>query len=82
MVASVLFGVAEIQRTQIRERQAAGIAAAKARGVYQGRKKGTFKASPKRAKTLRDQGLKQREIATALGISERTVRQYLSRPLH
>lgn len=34
MVASVLFGVAEIQRTQIRERQAAGIAVAKKQGVY------------------------------------------------
>ena len=77
MVASVLFGVAEIQRTQIRERQAAGIAVAKAKGAYKGRKTGTTKADPKRARELREQGLKQREIATALGVSARVVRRYL-----
>jgi DNA invertase Pin-like site-specific DNA recombinase len=77
MVASVLFGVAEIQRTQIRERQAAGIAVAKRQGVYKGRKTGTTKADPKRARKLRDQGLKQHEIAIALGVSTRVVRRYL-----
>jgi DNA invertase Pin-like site-specific DNA recombinase len=37
MVASVLFGMAEIDSEYRRERQAAGIAVAKARGVYRGR---------------------------------------------
>ena len=77
MVASVLFGVAEIQRTQIRERQAAGIAVAKSKGVYRGRRKGATKADPKRARKLREQGLKQAEIAAALGVSTRVVRRYL-----
>lgn len=77
IVASVLFGVAEIQHTQIRERQAAGIAVAKQKGVYQGRKKGTTKAKPKRARDLTEQGLRQREIAVAMQVSERTVRAYL-----
>lgn len=77
MVASVLFDVAEIQHTQIRERQAAGIAVAKQHGVYKGRRKGTTKADPARARALRDQGLKQAEIATALGVSMRVVRRYL-----
>ncbi len=36
-----------------KERQAAGIAAAKERGVYSGRKQGTTKAKPERAKALR-----------------------------
>lgn len=40
MVASVLFGVAEIELEYRRERQAAGIRVAKKRGVYRGRKKG------------------------------------------
>jgi DNA invertase Pin-like site-specific DNA recombinase len=77
IVASVLFGIAEIQRTQIRERQAAGIALAKERGSYTGRKKGTTKAKPKRARDLCEQGLTQREIAAAMNMSERTVRSYL-----
>ncbi len=77
IVASVLFGVAEMQRTQIRERQAAGIALAKERGVYKGRQKGTTKARPQRARDLCEQGLTHKEIAAAMEISERTVRNYL-----
>jgi DNA invertase Pin-like site-specific DNA recombinase len=78
IVASVLFGIAEIQRSQIRERQAAGIALAKERGVYTGRKKGTTTARPQRARDLCEQGLTQKEIATAMHVSERTVRSYLT----
>ncbi|MDH3603913.1 MAG: recombinase family protein [Candidatus Tectomicrobia bacterium] len=77
IVASILFGMAEIQLTQIRERQAAGIALAKQRGVYKGRKKGTTKARPQRARELCEQGLTHKEIATAMQVSERTVRYYL-----
>ena len=78
MVASVLFAIAEIEREQTRERQAAGIEVAKAKGIYKGRKKGTTKAKPKRAKELQAQGLKPPEIAKALGITDRTVFRYLS----
>jgi DNA invertase Pin-like site-specific DNA recombinase len=77
MVASVLFGLAEIEWEYRRERQAAGIAVAKAQGVYRGRQKGTTKAQPQRAATLRQRGLTVLEIATALGVSERTVFRYL-----
>ena len=77
MVASVLFGLAEIEWEYRRERQAAGIAVAKAQGVYHGRQKGTTKAQPQRAQTLRQRGLTVVEIATALGISERTAFRYL-----
>ena len=77
LVAGVLFGIAEIEREHIRERQAAGIAAAKGKGVYTGRKKGTTKAKPARAKALREQGLNNGEIAAALNVTERTVRNYL-----
>ncbi|MGY8660307.1 MAG: hypothetical protein ACKVKH_16920 [Verrucomicrobiales bacterium] len=38
------------------ERQAAGIRVAKTRGVYQGRKKGTTKAKPQRARILQKTG--------------------------
>jgi DNA invertase Pin-like site-specific DNA recombinase len=78
MVASVLFGLAEIKWEYRRERQAAGIAVAKARGGYRGRRKGTTKAKPQRAQALRQTGLTVPEIARALGIGERTVFRYLA----
>jgi DNA invertase Pin-like site-specific DNA recombinase len=78
MVASVLFGLAEIELEYRRERQAAGIAVAKRRGVYHGRRKGTTKGKPDRARQLRDQGLSVSEIAHALAVSDRTVFRYLA----
>ena len=78
MVAAVLFGIADIEHEYIRERQAAGIDAAKKRGVYKGRKAGTTKGNPARAHELRSQGLKVKEIANALGVSERTASNYLA----
>lgn len=77
MVASVMFGLAEIELEYRRERQAAGIRVAKERGAYHGRQKGTTKAKPERARTLHQQGLTASEIAKALGVSERTVFRYL-----
>lgn len=80
MVASVLFGLAEIESGYRRERQAAGIAEAKGRGVYRGRQPGTTKAPSLRARELRSRGLTTQEIATALGVSRRTVFRYLATP--
>ena len=77
MICSILLGVAEMEQETRKERQAAGIAAAKERGVYLGRKAGTTKAKPKRAATLAARGLTHTEIATALGVSRRTVIRYL-----
>ena len=78
MMASVMFGLAEIELEYRRERQAAGISVAKKRGVYKGRQKGTTIAKPKRARDLQRQGLTAPEIANALSISERTVFRYLA----
>jgi DNA invertase Pin-like site-specific DNA recombinase len=78
MVASVLFGLAEIETEYRRERQAAGIAEAKKRGVYRGRDRGTTKAPARRARELRGRGLTVQEIATALGVSRRTAFRYLA----
>jgi DNA invertase Pin-like site-specific DNA recombinase len=77
MIAAVLLGVAEMEMEMRKERQAIGIAAAKTRGIYAGRKKGTFKALPRRAVELRRKGLNDTEIATALGISRSTVQRYM-----
>jgi DNA invertase Pin-like site-specific DNA recombinase len=78
LVASVLFGLAEIEQEYRRERQAAGIAVARRSGVYQGRLKGTTKAKPTRAQVLRTRGLTIPEIATSMGVSHRTIFRYLA----
>ncbi len=77
LIASVLFGIAEIEREHIRERQAAGIAVAKEKGIYTGRKPGTRKAKPERAWEMKDQGMSKTEIARALGVSSQTIWRYL-----
>lgn len=77
LIASVLFAVAELEQETRRERQAAGIKAAKKRGVYTGRQQGTTKATPDRAREMRERGLTDDEIATALGVSRRSVQRYL-----
>jgi len=77
MLAAVLLGVAEMELETMKERQRIGIDAAKERGVYRGRMPGTTKAKPSRAAELRDSGLTQHEIATALGVSRTTVNRYL-----
>jgi DNA invertase Pin-like site-specific DNA recombinase len=79
LIASLLFGIAEIELHHAKERQAIGIALARKRGIYTGRKSGTTKAPPVRARALKKQGLKVSEIAAALGVKERSVYNYLSR---
>src|SRR5215831_16130163 len=78
LVASVLFGLAEIEQEYRRERQAAGIAVAKRKGRYHGRAKGTTKAQPARARLLHERGFTVAEIGQALQISPRTAYRYLA----
>jgi DNA invertase Pin-like site-specific DNA recombinase len=79
MIAAVLLGIGEMEQEARRERQAVGIASAKQRGVYSGRRKGAIKAGvdPNRARKLREQGLTQSEIAKSLDVSVSSVRRYL-----
>lgn len=79
MIAAVLLGVAEMEQETRRERQAVGIAAAKERGVYQGRKAGSTKGQPERAREMKEQGLSVVEISRVMGVSGMTVRRYLGR---
>ena len=60
----------EFERNILRKRQAEGIAKAKARGVYKGRKKTVDTA---KIITLKQQGKRVSEIAAALGVSRMTV---------
>lgn len=79
MFASVLFAVAEMEQGHRRERQAAGIEAAKEAGVYKGRKKGALKPGidPRRTIELRAMGLKTKEIAASMGVSTSSVTRYI-----
>jgi DNA invertase Pin-like site-specific DNA recombinase len=61
---------AEFERNIIRSRQAEGIARAKARGVYKGRKKTT---DENRLRKMKDEGHSVTEIAEQMGISRMTV---------
>ena len=79
LVAGVLFAIAEIELQHVKERQAIGIAVAKQRGIYKGRKLGATKAKPQRARELRDKGMTLLEIAQALNVDKRTVSRYLKR---
>lgn len=77
LIASVLLAVAQLEQETRRERQAVGIAVAKKKGKYIGRRKGTTKGNPARALKLKEKGLDPGEIATALGVSKNTVWRYL-----
>jgi DNA invertase Pin-like site-specific DNA recombinase len=77
LIASVLFAVAEMEQETRRERQAVGIEVAKREGKYKGRKPGTTKASPSRARELRERGYSMTEIGIALGVSKMAVSRYL-----
>lgn len=77
MIASVLMGISQMEQEARRERQRAGIAVARMDGKYAGRRAGTTKARPQRAVELRARGLTDSEIATALGVSRRSVQRYL-----
>ncbi len=77
-IAALLLGLAEIEYGNIRERQRAGIDAAKARGVYKGRTAILRNTKAARARSLKARGFTAQETAQALGISRRTVLRYLS----
>ena len=77
ILVTVLGMVAEMERRFIRERQQAGIEAAKSKGVYKGRRPSVPVA---KVKAMRDEGHGPSAIAKALGISRMSVHRVLSRP--
>jgi DNA invertase Pin-like site-specific DNA recombinase len=77
LLLSVMGAFAEFERALIRERQREGIALAKRRGVYRGRKKAL---SPAQAHELRQRALlgeAKAALAREYGISRETLYQYL-----
>ena len=77
LMLTVLGAVAQFERDLIKERQREGIALAKQRGVYRGRKRAL---SPERVQELRARaaaGEKKARLASEFGISRETLYQYL-----
>ena len=77
LMLSVMGAFAEFERALIRERQREGIALAKQRGAYRGRKKSLL---PERAAELRRRvagGEAKSHLAREFGISRETLYQYL-----
>lgn len=77
LMAGVVAMFAAFERENSRERQRAGIEAAKLKGKYTGRRPGTTKASVIRAKNLKDRGRSYGEIGKILGISKDTAWRYV-----
>ena len=77
LMLSVMGAFAEFERALLKERQREGIAIAKQKGIYKGRKK---TLSPEQAQILRQrahQGEKKSALAKEFGISRETLYQYL-----
>lgn len=73
LLLSMLGAVAEFERSLIRERQAEGIALAKARGVYKGRKPSLTPEQVAEARQQVDQHVPKAVIARNLGVSRQTL---------
>ena len=81
LILGVMGAVAEFERELIRERQREGIALAKERGAYTGRKP-TDKAKIEQALALIRDGMPKSEAARKVGISRATLYKYIKTLLH
>ena len=77
LMLSVMGAFAEFERALLKERQREGIALAKKRGTYRGRKRALSPEQITQLKARVDDGEKRAEIARDLGISRETLYQYL-----
>src|SRR5437763_2336753 len=79
LVPSVLGPFAEFERALIHERQREGIALAKQRGAYKGRKKALAEATVTQIRQRLTTGISKAQVAREFGISRETLYQYLKR---
>ena len=77
LMLSVMGAFAEFERALIRERQREGIALAKQRGVYRGRKKALSQAAVAQLRSRIAEGISKAKVAREFGISRQTLYQYL-----
>ena len=80
LMLSVMGAFAEFERALLRERQREGIALAKQRGVYRGRKKSLDDGEIVELRRRVDAGEKKAQLARDFGISRETLYQYLRMP--
>lgn len=78
LMLGLMGSVAEFERSIIRERQAEGIAKAKARGVYKGRAKVLNEEQVTQAREWVGAGIPKAEVARRLGIGRTTLYKYLN----
>ena len=78
LMLGLLGSVAEFERSIIRERQAEGIAKAKARGVYKGRAKVLNEEQVVQAREWVSEGVPKTEVARRFGIGRTTLYKYLT----
>jgi DNA invertase Pin-like site-specific DNA recombinase len=77
LLLSVMGAFAEFERALIRERQREGIALAKKRGAYKGRKKVLSREQVEGLQERLAEGISKAQLARELGISRETLYQYL-----
>ena len=77
LMLSVMGAFAEFERALLRERQREGIALAKQRGVYRGRKRALTAEQVQILRQRAQAGEAKTALAQAFGISRETVDQYL-----
>lgn len=77
LMLGLMGSVAEFERSIIRERQAEGIARAKARGVYKGRPKALASDQVAQARRWVADGIPKAEVARRLGVGRTTLYKYL-----
>lgn len=77
LLLSVMGAFAEFERALIRERQIEGIALAKQRGAYKGRKRALSETAILELKERLRNGAPKAQVARELGISRETLYQYL-----
>ncbi len=77
LMLSVMGAFAEFERALIRERQREGIALAKRKGVYKGRKKALSVEQVAQLRARLSIGVSKAQVARELGISRETLYQYL-----
>ncbi len=77
LLLSVMGAFAEFERALLKERQREGIALAKKRGAYKGRKKALTKADATEVRRRIAAGAKKAQVARDFGVSRETIYQYL-----